>query len=350
MTGVQTCALPISLGHPERGYPKAIAFLAEAAFPAGQQNGEVVPEHADFAAALQARLTEVLVALVSYWLERTGESALCLAGGTFLNCKANQQLCDLPAVERAFVQPASGDDGTALGAALYVSQRDGAPYTGPAAGFDPYTGPAYTEDQVREELQRYAPQGGFSWEYVGLTEAYFASAAEDIAQDRIIAWFHGRMEFGPRALGNRSILGLPSGDRIKARINSLVKFREPFRPFAPAILDEDVHTVFRTRALAPTSYMLCTAQVHEEHRESVSGIVHADGSARIQEVRRDFNPHFWSLLREVKRHTGVGCVVNTSFNVKGQPLIMAPGTAIETFLRTSLERLYIEGFIVRKQD
>ncbi|GLX50948.1 carbamoyltransferase [Streptomyces hygroscopicus subsp. hygroscopicus] len=335
-----------ALRAPESGYPRAMRYLEEAAFPSPTQSGDVVPEHADFAAALQARLTEVLVSLVSHWLDRTGETSLCLAGGTFLNCKANQSICDLPAVERVFAQPASGDDGTALGAAAHVSHREGSRYVGDAGGFQPYTGPSYTADEVRDALVRRA--GGVDWTYVGLTPEYYAAAARDIAEDRIIAWFHGRMEFGPRALGNRSILGLPKGDRIKERINSLVKFREPFRPFAPAVLAEDRDRIFTTRAFAPTRYMLCTAGVREEQRDAVSGIVHADGTARIQDVREEYNSVFWSLLKAVKERTGTGCVVNTSFNVKGQPLIMDPSTAIDTFLRTSLDRLYIEGFVVRK--
>lgn len=338
-----------ALRNPELGYPRAVAHLESLAFPRATQNGEVDPAHADFAAALQARLTEMLTALVSHWLERTGETSLCLAGGTFLNCKANQSICDLPAVERAFVQPASGDDGTALGAALHLTQLRDTPYVPGPVGFDPYTGPSYTADEVRDALRTRSEQSGdVSWRYVGRDEAYYAAAAADLAADRIIAWFHGRMEFGPRALGNRSILGLPKGDRIKERINSLVKFREPFRPFAPAVLDEDLDRLFDTRGLEPTRYMLCTARVREDQRAEVSGIVHADGSARVQKVREEYNADFWTLLKSVQAEVGTGCVVNTSFNVKGQPLIMDPGTAIDTFLRTSLDRLYIEGFIVEK--
>jgi len=154
------------------------------------------------------------------------------------------------------------------------------------------------------------------------------------------------MEFGPRALGNRSILARPDGDRIKERINGAVKFREAFRPFAPAVLDEDVDRLFVTRGFEPDRYMLCTAQVRPEARTVVEGIVHADDSARIQTVRDDLAPGFAQLLREVKARTGAGVVVNTSFNVKGQPLIMDPETAIDTFSRIALDRLYIEGFVV----
>ena len=154
------------------------------------------------------------------------------------------------------------------------------------------------------------------------------------------------MEFGPRALGNRSIIARPNGDRIKERINSAVKFREAFRPFAPAVLDEDRDRLFVTKGLEPDLYMLATAQVRPEAREAVSGITHSDDSARIQTVRDDINPVFARLLREVKASTGTGCVVNTSFNVKGQPLIMDPVTAIDTFSRIAIDRLYIEGYVV----
>ncbi|MET9301298.1 carbamoyltransferase C-terminal domain-containing protein [Micromonospora aurantiaca] len=336
------------LSDAERGYPQARSYLRSLTFTPRPPDGQVHQEEADLAAALQARLTELLVELVGYWLDETGESNLCLAGGTFLNCKSNQSIAELPAVRQMFVQPAAGDDGTSIGAALEVANKHGDRYVGPLAGFDPYTGPSYTAQEIRQELEARGSGAGISWKYLGLGEEYFAAAADDLARDQIIGWFHGRMEFGPRALGNRSILGLPRGERIKERINELVKFREPFRPFAPAVLEEDCHTLFETRALAPTSYMLCTARVREEHRESVSGVVHADGSARIQVVRRDLNEAFWTLLSHVKERTGTGCAVNTSFNVKGQPLIMSPGTAIDTFNRTSLTRLYIEGFIVWK--
>ncbi|REH36390.1 carbamoyltransferase [Kutzneria buriramensis] len=335
-----------SLADAELGYPHARAFLAEGAgFTPRVPDGQVHPEEADFAAALQAKLTGVLADLVAHWMEKTGERDLCLAGGTFLNCKSNQILCDLPGVDRVFVQPAAGDDGSALGAALHVAGS----YAG-SVPFNPYTGPSYAADEVGAELERRADELGLAWRQVGLTEEYFALAAEDIAADRVIAWFHDRMEWGPRALGNRSILALPKGDRIKERINGLIKFREPFRPFAPAVFDADCATLFETPAKDPVRYMLCTARVREEHRESVAGIVHADGTARIQLVRRDLNEKFWTLLSEVKQRTGVGCVVNTSFNVKGQPLIMAPGTALDTFTATSLSRLYIEGFVVWKKS
>lgn len=332
-----------SLADPAEGYPHARAFLAEAAFTPQVPDGDIHRDEADFAAALQERLTTIVVELVGHWLERTGERNLALAGGTFLNCKSNQSVADLPGVDAMFVQPASGDDGTAPGAAWHVARTEGgglAPVTGP---FDPYLGPAYTADDVRAALDA---RPGLTWTFLGETDEYYARAADDIAADRIVAWFSGRMEFGPRALGHRSILARPDGDRIKERINGAVKFREAFRPFAPAVIDEDVDRLFVTRGFEPDRYMLCTAQVRPEARGVVEGIVHADDSARIQTVRDDLAPGFARLLREVRARTGSGVVVNTSFNVKGQPLIMAPGTALDTFAGIALDRLYIEGFVV----
>ena len=329
-----------ALADAEHGYPQARAVLAEQSFTPRPPDGSIQRDEADFAAALQDCLTELLVALVGHWLERTGERDLCLAGGTFLNCKSNQALAALPAVGRLFVQPASGDDGTAPGAAWDAAADEVPTAPGP---FDPYLGPRYSRDEVRAVLEA---RPHLRWRDVGVGEEYLAAAADDIAADRIVAWFHGRMEFGPRALGNRSILARPDGDRIKDRINGAVKFREAFRPFAPAVLVDDRDRLFVTRGFDPDLYMLSTAQVRPEARPALAGIVHEDDSARIQTVVDELNPTFAGLLREVGARTGVGCVVNTSFNVKGQPLIMDPATAVDTFARIALDRLYIEGFII----
>lgn len=331
-----------SLADAEQGYPHALAYLAEQSFTPAPPDGGIHRDEADFAASLQERLAEVLVQLVEHWLDATGERTLCLAGGTFLNCKANQSLAALPQVEAMFVQPASGDDGTSLGAALAVAAENGERVDA-GAPFDPYLGPSYGIEDVRRALEA---RPDLRWTYLGESDEYFERAADDIAADRVLAWFSGRMEFGPRALGNRSILARPNGERIKERINSAVKFREAFRPFAPAVIEEDRDRLFVTPGFEPDLYMLATAQVRPEAREAVSGITHSDDSARIQTVRDDLNPPFARLLREVKARTGTGCVVNTSFNVKGQPLIMDPVTAIDTFSRIAIDRLYIEGFVV----
>ncbi|WP_387690491.1 carbamoyltransferase [Photorhabdus sp. RM71S] len=344
---IQINWLPKAFDNAEYGFPGAMAQLSDMfGFTPRSEDNILLDVHQDFAAGLQEKFTLLLKQLVTYWLQKTGETSLCFAGGSFLNCKANQVLCQLDGLENVFIQPASGDDGSALGAALFVA---GGYHNDVDPCFNPYLGPRFSTDEVRNVLFRHGGNAGMKWRYLGLNDDYFVSAAKDIAEDKIIAWFHGRMEFGPRALGNRSILALPTGERIKDRINSTVKFREAFRPFAPAILDEDCDTIFETRNLMPTRYMLCTAKVKPEMMGPVSGIVHADGTARIQLVERTFNATFWRLLKEVQKITGYGCLVNTSFNIQGQPLIMSPEIAIETFLKTSLDKLYIEGFVVWKE-
>ncbi|MCD2189014.1 carbamoyltransferase family protein [Actinomycetospora soli] len=331
-----------ALSDAEHGYPNARALLEEQTFTPAVPDGSIQRDEADFAASMQECLTDLLVDLVGHWLERTGETNLALAGGTFLNCKSNQSIADLPGLQRLFVQPASGDDGTALGAAYAVAGEHGdlKPVQVP---FDPYLGARYSADDVRAVLEA---RPDLQWREVGMTDEYLDAAADDIAADRIVAVFHGRMEFGPRALGNRSIVARPDGDRIKDRINSAVKFREAFRPFAPAVHVEDRDRLFVTRGFDPDHYMLCTAHVRPEARAALSGIVHEDDSARIQTVTPGLNATFASLLEKVRDRTGTGCVVNTSFNVKGQPLIMDPATAVDTFARIALDRLYIEGFVV----
>lgn len=333
-----------ALSEPAAGYPHAMAFLAAAFGVPPREPWEPVDErHADVAASFQERFSEVLRDFVRGWLTRTGESSLCLAGGTFLNCLANESIGELAEVDRLFVPPASGDDGTSIGAALAVSGRARA-----RRPYNPYSGPSYSSAQVLEaveDAQGRAP-GSLVATAIGVNDDYFARAAEDIASDRIIAWFHGRMEFGPRALGNRSILAQPAGERIKDRLNLVVKQRESFRPFAPAVLDEDFESLFESRLHVPSHFMLMTARTRPEVVERLGGAVHADGTARVQVVTRERNEPFWRLLREVKRLTGIGCVINTSFNVKNQPIIADPATAVAGLLTMSLDRLYAEGMVI----
>jgi len=327
-----------ALRNSDRGYPEAMRVLEAAlGVPRRRPGDELGDVHADIAAAFQQRFGEILTRFAEHWLGHTGQRSLCLAGGTFLNCLANQSIGELPAVERLFVTPAAGDDGTAVGAALAVSGRL-------SSAFTPYTGPAYGGAETHAALERYST--GVSWEHLGVSDEYLDRAAQDIADDRIIAWFGGRMEFGPRALGNRSILALPGGADIRDRLNLAVKLREPFRPFAPAILDSDYDAVFDTPVLEPAKYMLSTSRARPEMQSRIAGAVHVDGTARVQVVSRDVNETFWRLLQRVKQHTGLGCVINTSFNVKNQPIIMHPEAAVAGFVNMRLDRLYIEGFRV----
>jgi carbamoyltransferase len=335
-----------ALRRPEQGYPDAMSHL-EQGLGAGRRRPreEVRDIHADIAASFQARFTTVLTELVGHWLRRTGSDSVCLSGGTFLNCVANGAIAQLPAVRRLFIPPAAGDDGTAIGSALYVAGTRG------TARYTPYSGPRYAPADVATALKASAASAdagaaGLEWSFVGEVEEYLDLAAQDIADDRIIAWFAGRMEFGPRALGNRSILALPNGRDIKDRLNHAVKLRESFRPFAPAILDSDYDEFFVGRALYPGRYMLATVRARPERAAEIAGAVHVDGTSRVQVVHREDNELFWRLLSKVKERTGVGCVINTSFNVKNQPIIRDPATAVYSFASMALDRLYIEGYRV----
>jgi carbamoyltransferase len=330
-----------ALRWPEQGYPNAMAYLERSlGVPRRRPQEEVQGVHADIAASFQARFTSVLSGLVEHWLKQTGTDSVCLSGGTFLNCVANGAISQLPQVRRLFIPPAAGDDGTAIGAALYVAggRAD--------VRFTPYSGPGYTPADVEAALTASAATAGLNWKLASDVEQYLDLAAEDISEDRIIAWFAGRMEFGPRALGNRSILALPRGRDIKDRLNHAVKLRESFRPFAPAILDSDYDEFFTDRALYPSRYMLATTRVRPERVAEIAGAVHADGTSRVQVVHREDNELFWRLLSKVKERTGVGCVINTSFNVKNQPIIRDPVTAVRSFATMALDRLYIEGYRV----
>jgi carbamoyltransferase len=332
-----------ALRRAERGYPDAMGHLEQSLGVARRlPEEEVRGVHADIAASFQSRFTKVLAEVVEHWLQRTGADSVCLSGGTFLNCVANGAIAQLPQVLRLFIPPAAGDDGTAIGSALYTAR------TRATERYTPYSGPEYSRSDVATALKASADAAAASlqWSLFGDVEQYLDLAAQDIADDRIIAWFAGRMEFGPRALGNRSILALPSGRDIKDRLNQVVKLRESFRPFAPAVLDSDYDALFVGRALHPSRYMLATAQARPERAAEIAGAVHVDGTARVQVVHREDNELFWRLLSKVKERTGVGCVINTSFNVKNQPIVCEPATAVRSFATMALDRLYIEGYRV----
>lgn len=330
-----------ALHSPADGYPNAMNFLEQELGVQRRKPGEPLePAHADIAAAFQRRFSEVLQEFVGWWVSESGSDTVCFAGGTFLNCLANQRLAQTRGVRRIFIPPATGDDGTAIGAALHVGGAITSEYS-------PYTGPSYSEEQIVDAIENYDRDGSrFVVERLGDTEEYFSSAASDIVDDRIIAWFNGRMEFGPRALGNRSILALPDGTNIKDRLNRTIKQRESFRPFAPAVLEEDYEQIFEEEFRDPALFMLLTATVRPGWRDRLGGAVHVDGTARMQVVRRADNEPFWRLLKSVKALTGVGCVINTSFNVKDQPIIVDPTTSLAGLESMSLDRLYIGGYRV----
>jgi carbamoyltransferase len=274
----------------------------------------------------------------------TGLRRIALAGGVALNCTANGKLFRSRLFDEVYVQPVAGDDGVALGAALYRTSlsREIPNHRFPA----PLFGPRYDKSAIEAALQCF--NGKIQWKRLDSLEATCACAARLIADGRVIAWHRGRMEYGPRALGNRSILADPRRPDMRDRINAMVKKREAFRPFAPACSVEEAHRWFEVAEGTQLPYMISIVDVRPDLRALLPAITHVNGSARLQTVSVNDNPDFHALLVAVGETTGRQMVLNTSFNVKGQPIVNTPEEAIETFLGTGIEFLFLENFYVTR--
>lgn len=290
------------------------------------------------AARLQFTLEAAVARAAEELHERTGLTDFCLAGGTALNCSCNGKLLRLPFVERLFVQPAASDSGTALGAAVHAHVT----LTGerPTTVFDhAYWGPEYSNDEIEATLKQ-AKTDYRKVDDVG------KEAAAMIADDKIVGWFQGRMEVGPRALGNRSILANPGNPRMKDAVNNNVKFREPWRPFAPSILAEHMEEYFG--ATHPSPFMILAFQARAEVAARIPAALHVDGTGRPQSVDRTTNPRYWHLIDEIRKLTGTPVVLNTSFNVDSEPIVCSPKNALATFAMSGMDALAIGDFIVEK--
>ncbi len=307
---------------------------------------EITQEHKDVAAALQECLDRAVLHVCGRFGKETGLRRIALAGGVALNCTANGKLIDSGLFDEVYIQPAAGDDGTALGAAIYRASlvEEIRNVRMPV----PFLGPAYDPSRIEQAIERYSNR--VAVRRFNSLEATCKEAARLIAGGRVIAWYRGRMEYGPRALGNRSILADPGHPEMRDRINSMVKMREAFRPFAPACSIEQAHHWFNVAPGMSMPYMITVVDVRPEHRESLPAITHVNGSARLQTVSREDNPDFHSLLEAVGESTGRQIVLNTSFNVKGQPIVNTPEEAIETFLGTGIEFLFLENRLVSRKD
>jgi carbamoyltransferase len=266
-----------------------------------------------------------------------------MAGGVALNCTANGRLLQSGIFDDIYVQPAAGDDGTALGAALWRASRIGTirNFRFPA----PFLGPAASESEIEKAIKE--TKGIETVRFSNLRDAC-VEAAKLIRDGRVLGWYRGRMEFGPRALGHRSILADPGHPEMRDRINAMVKMREAFRPFAPAVSLEQVQDWFEVPRGFELPYMIMTADVRQQHRAALPAITHVNGSARVQTVSAKDNNEFHTLLEEVGKLTGREMVLNTSFNVKGQPIVNTPREAIDTFLGTGIEYLFLENTLVRR--
>ena len=313
--------------------------LEERLGPRRLRGGPYESRHFDIAHSLQKILEESALALAEWLHEKTGAENLCLAGGVALNCVMNARLRDRGPFKQIWVQPAAGDAGSSLGAALWTDAQKRKAVSH-AAMIHPYYGPSYGDEEIRKFLD---------WSKLPYRkmEDVAEETAEILAQDKIIGWFQGRMEFGPRALGGRSILASPIHPDMQARLNE-VKDREEFRPVAPVVLEEEAAEWFVDGGASP--YMLFVYDVRPEKADLIPAVRHVDGTARVQTVNRDQHPRYCDLLEAFRRRTGVPVLVNTSFNTRGEPIVCSPRDAVECFWTSPLDALVIGSFLLEKKE
>jgi carbamoyltransferase len=339
---------PLKLGgtHREReSYLPTRRHLAERLIAPREPDTEIASEHRDVAAGLQSCLDRAILHIGSHFGKRLGLRRLALAGGVALNTTANGRLLASGAFDEIYVQPAASDDGSALGAALYRASCGG--HVSNRRSPVPFYGPAHPVAAIERAVNDLDAHVEVT--RLASTEDAYEAAAGLIAAGEVVAWYRGRMEFGPRALGHRSILADPSRPEMRDRVNALVKMREAFRPFAPAVSLEEVHRWFEVAPGTELPHMTVNVDVRPEHRADLPAITHVDGSARVQTVSAGDNMDFHKLLVAVGRRTGREMVLNTSFNVKGQAIVNTPVEAIETFLGTGIEALFLGDVLVRKR-
>lgn len=332
------------------------------------ENDEITQQHCDLALAIQLVTEEIVVKMAAELKKVTGAENLCMAGGVALNCVANGKLRDTKLFKNIYIQPAAGDSGGALGAALAISNMYFEEPRIIRLGEDEmqgsYLGPDFSDKEIEAMCKQTKAVHTLHADFSELIKA----VASKINEGKVVGWFQGRMEFGPRALGNRSILADARSADMQKKLNLKIKNREGFRPFAPAVLAEDVTDFFEWENESP--YMLFTAPVKQELRNKLASgykelelwdklysnrskfpaITHVDFSARLQTVHKETNPRFYSLLKEFKVMTGAGVLINTSFNVRGEPIVCTPYDAYRCFMSTDMDYLVINNFVFCKTD
>lgn len=323
--------------------------------------------HMDIARSVQEVIEEVVLRIVKNLSKETGEKNLCMAGGVALNCVANGKILRSSTFERLWIQPASGDAGGALGVALAINHLFSDKPREIPSGIDgmqgAYLGPQYENDQIELILKKYQAV------YKVLDENEVVSlAVSALDEGKVLGWFQGRMEFGPRSLGNRSIIGDARFESMQRAINMKIKYREGFRPFAPAVLSEQADKFFHIDCKSP--YMLLVADVHKERiktlsseeknlqgldklnasRSDIPSVTHVDNSARVQTVHNETNPKFHQLLTEYEKQTGYGVLINTSFNIRDEPIVCSPEDAYKCFMGTELDVLIMNNIVLLKEE
>ncbi len=317
--------------------------------PPRAPEGPLEQRHKDIAAALQVVTEEVMLRIVRHAYQLHPSENLCLAGGVALNCVANGRILREGPFKQLFIQPASGDAGGALGAAQYVwhaLQKN--PKTAASALDHVSYGPAWSDAEIEAFLREEAPKlagGEVQWTKYPTEDLLLDYVSGLIDGNNVIGWFQGRMEFGPRALGNRSIIADARNRENWQKVNLKIKFRESFRPFAPTVLAEDAPNWFDLPCESP--YMLLVAQVKQQ---GIPAVTHVDNSARIQTISRGQNSRYHDLIERFKKRTGCPVIINTSFNVRGEPIVCSPKDAFLCFLNTAMDELVLGSYVLKKED
>ncbi len=322
--------------------------------------------YANIASSIQSITNEVVIKIAKYALKLSESSNLCLAGGVALNCVSNGLLLNERKIKNLWIQPAAGDAGGAVGAALIgtnISKKLERKHVGKSdAMLGTYLGPFFSNDEIKLSLENLGAKFNFYQE-----DVFLDKVANLLAENNIIGWFQGRMEFGPRALGSRSIIGNPMNDEMQSIMNLKIKYRESFRPFAPAVLLEDKEKYFDLKTDSP--YMLLVADIKKElrldmdmkrkkdlldwvntKRSTIPAVTHVDYSARIQTVDSETNPKYYSLINKFKEKTKCSVIINTSFNVRGEPIVCTPDDAFKCFMGTQMDILAIGNYILFKEE
>ncbi len=305
---------------------------------------EIDQFHKDIAHSGQKMVEEIMVTMATHVRKTTQMENLCLAGGVGLNCVANWRILQESGFKNIFIQPAAGDSGAALGAAFYLYNT----VLKNRRNFEmrhAYWGPSFDDDCIRKALEL----SGLSFTYHDREETLLEQTAEAIDSGKVIAWYQGRLEFGPRALGNRSLVADARDPKMKDIINAKVKFREAFRPFAPSVLREHAHIYFEMPEGMDAPFMLLVPNVRPEKRAEVPAITHEDGTGRVQTVTEEDNGRYYRLIKAFYDCTGTPLVINTSFNVRGEPIVLSPEDAIHTFMNTGIDWLVMGNFVVSEK-
>lgn len=320
--------------------------------PTRKKESKIETYHENIAAALQYKTEEVVINLLNKVHKKYKSNNLCMAGGVVLNSVMNGKILANTPFKNLYIPPAPGDSGGAMGAALYLNQNP--QLLGPkkkAKSFDPktfspYLGPGYTKEQIEAELNKF----GLKYKYYKNEKELLDLLSNFIIEKKVIGWFQGRVEWGPRALGSRSILAAATSEDMKDILNAKVKMREMFRPFAPVILEEHVHSFFEAdKPLPPLAkYMLLVYPFTKKGAKDIPSVVHVNGTGRLQSINRKENQLYYDLIKAYSKKTGIPVIINTSFNVRGEPIINNPENAINCFLKTEIDCLVMDRFLVLK--